>query len=82
MKSYRREWDDKLGCFRDRPLHDWASHVADCIRYLGVVFSQLPDQEKPRIIIPGEERMASVHEFTLEDLFNDRRTNPGLYREQ
>jgi len=83
MKSYRREWDDKLGCYRDRPVHDWSSHVADCIRYLGIIFSQLPELTRPRIILPGEdERAGANYAFNLEDLFNDRRTNPGLWREQ
>jgi phage terminase large subunit len=82
MKSYRREWDDKLGCYRDRPVHDWSSHVADCIRYLGVIFSQLSDQHRPVIIMPGQEPRGADYAFTLDDLFNDRRTNPGLYREQ
>lgn len=26
LDNYRKEWDDKLGVFKDRPLHDWASH--------------------------------------------------------
>jgi hypothetical protein len=82
MKSYRRVWDDKLGCYRDRPLHDWASHTADAIRYLGVVFSLLGDTEKPRIIVPGQESVGAHYAFNLEDLFTDWRTNPGLYREQ
>jgi len=83
LKSYRREWDDKLGCYRDRPVHDWSSHIADAIRYLGIIFSQLPEQGKPKIILPGEENRAGAsYAFNLEDLFNDRRTNPGLYREQ
>ena len=83
LKSYRREWDDKLGCYRDRPVHDWSSHIADAIRYLGIIFSQLPEQSKPKIIMPGEEnRAGGSYAFNLEDLFNDRRTNPGLYREQ
>lgn len=37
LESYRKEWNDKLGCWRDRPLHDWASHCADAFRYLAVV---------------------------------------------
>ena len=83
LKSYRREWDDKLGCYRDRPVHDWSSHIADAIRYLGIIFSQLPEQSRPKIIMPGEENRAGAsYAFNLEDLFNDRRTNPGLYREQ
>jgi hypothetical protein len=83
MKSYRREWDDKLGCFRDRPVHDWSSHIADAHRYLGVVFSQLSELTHSKIILPNEDKRAgATYAFTLDDLFTDRRTNPGLYKEQ
>ncbi len=37
LESYRKEWNDKLGCWRDRPLHDWSSHASDAFRYLAVV---------------------------------------------
>jgi hypothetical protein len=79
MKSYRREWDDKLGCFRDRPMHDWSSHIADAFRYLGVVFNNLTPAPASRLILPEGVKSAS-YSFNLEDLFNDRRTNPGLNR--
>ena len=36
LEAYRKEWNDKLGCWRDRPLHDWSSHAADAFRYLAV----------------------------------------------
>ena len=39
LESYRKEWNDKLGCWRDRPLHDWASHGADAFRYLSMAIS-------------------------------------------
>jgi hypothetical protein len=84
MKSYRRAWDDKSGCYRETPVHDWSSHIADCIRYLGVVFSNLQPQ-RSRIILPGElqrGRDGANYAFHLEDLFADRRTNPSLNLEQ
>ena len=34
IRQYRREYDDKLQRFRDKPLHDWTSHFADALRYL------------------------------------------------
>jgi len=40
LESYRKEWNDKLGCWRDSPLHDWSSHGADAFRYLAVVENQ------------------------------------------
>jgi hypothetical protein len=39
LENYRKEWNDKLGCWRDNPLHDWSSHGADGFRYLAVVES-------------------------------------------
>ena len=36
LESYRKEWNDKLGVWRDRPLHDWSSHGADAFRYFAM----------------------------------------------
>lgn len=85
MKSYRRAWDEKLGCYKDHPLHDWSSHTADMVRYLGVVFTNL-QPFRSKIILPGETEPPKPHgnsyAFNLEDLFTHWRTNPGLNREQ
>lgn len=32
--SYRKQWDDKLGQFKNNPLHNDASHFADVLRLL------------------------------------------------
>jgi hypothetical protein len=32
LDNYRRQWNDQLHIFMDRPLHDWASHGADAFR--------------------------------------------------
>jgi phage terminase large subunit len=34
LRQYRREYDEKLQRFKDKPLHDWTSHYADAFRYL------------------------------------------------
>lgn len=36
VASYRREWDEKAGRFRDNPVHDWASHGADALQTLAL----------------------------------------------
>ena len=33
LRSYRREWDDDRGMFKDKPKHDKFSHGADALRY-------------------------------------------------
>jgi len=36
IASYHREWDEKRSCFRDAPVHDWASHGADALQTLAL----------------------------------------------
>lgn len=38
LENYRQEWDEKLGTFKNTPLHNWASHDADGIRTGAVGF--------------------------------------------
>lgn len=45
LRSYRREWDDKLRNYRDRPLHDWASDPADALRTFAMGKPQERDTE-------------------------------------
>jgi len=36
LSEYRREWDDKIGDWKDNPLHNWTSHFADSTRTMAV----------------------------------------------
>lgn len=36
LRNYRREFDEKLKAFKDRPLHDWSSHGSDAFRYFAL----------------------------------------------
>lgn len=36
LKAYRKEWDEERSAWRDKPLHNWASHGADSFRYFAV----------------------------------------------
>lgn len=40
LENYRKEWDDKKGCWKDKPLHDHTSHGADAFRYFAVSMSK------------------------------------------
>ena len=43
LSNYQQEWDDHKGIFKDRPLHNWASHAADAFRYLAVTYKDLSE---------------------------------------
>ncbi|CUI17982.1 conserved hypothetical protein [Candidatus Protochlamydia naegleriophila] len=36
LESYKREWDDRNGCWKENPLHNFASHGADAFRILAL----------------------------------------------
>lgn len=50
LESYRKEWNDHLGVWRDQPRHDWASHAADAFGMLALAYdNQLPKTERRTI---------------------------------
>lgn len=36
LEQYRKEFDEKRNCFKNKPFHDWTSHYADALRYWSV----------------------------------------------
>lgn len=36
LRNYRKEFDDKRGFFKDKPVHDINSHAADAVRYCAI----------------------------------------------
>ncbi|WP_245555302.1 terminase [Hahella ganghwensis] len=44
LDHYRKEWDDKLGVFKDRPRHDSASHGNDAFEQMARGFMQTSNQ--------------------------------------
>lgn len=36
ISLYRKEYNEKMGEYKPRPLHDWTSHAADMLRYWAV----------------------------------------------
>lgn len=34
LENYKKEWDERRGCWRSQPLHDFSSHGADAFRTL------------------------------------------------
>lgn len=50
LENYRKEWDDKKGCWKDKPLHDHTSHGADAFRMFGVAMNKRERKVKTRRI--------------------------------
>lgn len=44
LSQYQKEWDEKRGEFKDKPLHDWTSHGSDAFRYMCMIRENKPLQ--------------------------------------
>jgi len=41
LENYKKEWNDRYGCWSSQPLHNFASHGADAFRMLAVSMGRL-----------------------------------------
>lgn len=51
LKTYRKEWDEQRGIWKDKPRHDSAADCADSFRYLACAYRELlppPEPKKPK----------------------------------
>jgi hypothetical protein len=44
LESYKKEWNDRYGCWGSKPLHNFASHGADAFRMLVVSLTKLDNK--------------------------------------
>jgi phage terminase large subunit len=57
LASYRREFNEKMDIYTDRPVHDWSSHPSDMMRYMAIdwleikqMLSRNADGNKVRVL--------------------------------
>jgi hypothetical protein len=46
LENYRKEYDKDKNIYKQRPLHDWASHGADAARYMAIAIKQFSGGSK------------------------------------
>lgn len=73
LRQYSKQWDDAKKVFKNVPLHNWASHGADAMRYLAMAW-QLVDQPAP----PKEEPLfKQINEMTMDEWMATEATSAG-----
>ena len=72
LRQYRREWDDRLKDWKANPLHNFACHGADALRYFAVGFdeSQITPpssirRKAEKLAEAADKRDAPVRSFTI-----------------
>ena len=44
LDNYKKEWNDRHGCWSSHPLHNFASHGADAFRMMAVSLNSLANK--------------------------------------
>lgn len=57
LKYYRKEFDDKHNCYKNKPEHNWASHGSDAFRTMAVGYGKFKNKEKPKQFIPNYNKI-------------------------
>jgi len=69
LENYRKEWDDRHGCWRSSPLHNWASHGADAFRTLATGLHY----------ITGRKTLAEIEREKIESSRDSSGLLPGHF---
>lgn len=60
ISQYQKEFNDKMGDYKDKPQHDWTSHAADMFRYWAVSKIKGPDLELQNRVMNNRLRNRSL----------------------
>lgn len=69
LENYKKEWDDRHGCWMRTPLHDQYSHGADAFRTLATGL----------YIVTGQKSDAEINRKKLEEMRDQSGLYPGSY---
>ncbi len=71
INNYRQEYDSKKKTYKERPLHDWTSHMADALRYLCITLPKTRD---------GHSTPEELDSRYREAMFGDSNNLPPFFR--
>lgn len=69
LENYKKEWDDKHGCWRSQPLHNWASHGADSFRSMAQGFHFISNERTQLDINKENARVQQYQKNRFQSIF-------------
>lgn len=69
LENYKKEWNDRAGCWTSHPLHNWASHGSDAFRTLATGLHY----------ITGQRSQSEIERAKLEQARDASGLYPGSY---
>lgn len=72
LRSYRKEWDEEKGLWRDKPRHDAASHGVDAFQALSVSWREFREEEPPKDPETRMRRQRAEHAKAMEQMLKPK----------
>lgn len=73
LENYKREWDEQHQVYKQKPVHNWASHAADCIRYMCMSLHKTKRGMTPEDFERQKAQALYGNRGTMPSMFNDIR---------
>lgn len=71
LENYRREYDEKREVYKDQPLHNWASHMADAARYMALSLPKTRDGLSAEALDKRYEEAVYGKNANMPSIFRD-----------
>jgi hypothetical protein len=71
VENYRREYDSSKRVYGTKPLHNWASHGADALRYMCIALPKTKDGSSPEELEKRYREAMYGGESNLPSMFRD-----------
>ncbi len=71
LENYRQEFDVKKKVYKSHPLHNWASHYADCMRYLCISLPKTRDGLSPEDLDKRYKEAMYGNQSNFPNVFRD-----------
>ena len=72
LAHYHRDFNDKMGVFKDAPVHDWSSHAADAARTLAMGLREAQPKPDDSLVLAQFPRREWVEPRGLESSWMTR----------
>lgn len=76
LRAYRRNYNELLKQFTDKPLHDWASNGSDSFRYMALVCEETVEVREESTRTPEPFKLQT---YTLDDLWSLRESGGNRF---
>jgi hypothetical protein len=78
LRSYRKDWDEERGVWRDTPRHDSASHGSDALQTLACFWREARQEDPPESLEARKRREHAEHAKAMAEMTKPRTLNELL----